>query len=103
MSAPDSTADLYEALQVSPSASSEVIEAAYKGLMRKYGADPDPAVREQRAALEHAYDVLSNDERRAAYDRSRNGSVIATPVEPPRPTRLGGATVVQCARHPEVQ
>jgi hypothetical protein len=105
MSAPDSTADLYEVLQVSPSASPEVIEAAYKGLMRKYGSDPDPMVREQRAHLERAYDVLSNTSRRAEYDRSRNGAVVAAPARAadPPPVKLGGATIVQCARHPEVQ
>src|SRR5262245_41825997 len=101
MSAPNSTADLYQVLEVSPTASPEVIKAAYEGLMRKYGSSPDPEVREQRAYLERAFDVLSNPERRAEYDRSRNG--VAPAAEAPRPTRLSGAAVVQCARHPEVE
>ena len=119
MSAPNSTADLYELLQVSPLASREVIEAAYKGLMRKYGDDPDPAVRERRRDVEAAYNVLSNDSRRAEYDASRTRAAAAQPSAPtpdgilrrppagssePTPqTRLGGSTVVPCARDPEVQ
>jgi len=54
MSAPNSSTDYYEVLQVSPTASPEVIEAAYQGLMRKYGADADPAVRELRQHVEIA-------------------------------------------------
>lgn len=103
MSVSNSTTDYYEVLQVSPLASPEVIDAAYRGLMRKYGDDPDPSVREQRRYVEEAFDVLSNAARRSAYDASRNGSVNA-PVAPQEPrARLGGATVVQCARHPDVQ
>ncbi|MEO8539346.1 MAG: DnaJ domain-containing protein [bacterium] len=100
MSAPDSTIDYYEILEVSGTASPEVIEAAYRGLMRKYGDSPDPAIREKRRFVEDAHSVLSNAERREAYDSARRGFVV-----PPVPvlTRLGGATVVQCARDPEVQ
>lgn len=105
MSAPNVTTDYYEILQVSPSASDEVIEAAFNGLNRKYGNDPDPDVRERRRALEAAYAVLSNPEKRAAYDAARNGSPAPAAVPPPgpAPVRLGGATIVQCARHPEVE
>ena len=58
MSAPNTTTDYYEILQVSPTASPEVIEAAFKGLDKKYGADPDPAVRERRRLLAEAHAVL---------------------------------------------
>jgi hypothetical protein len=102
MSAPNVTTDYYEILQVSPAASQEVIEAAFKGLNKKYGDDPDPAVRERRRDLERAYAVLSNREKRAEYDASRNGAAVAAPP-PPAPARLGGATIVQCARHPETE
>jgi len=101
MSAPNISTDYYEVLEVSPSASPEVIEAAYKGLMRKYGDDPDPAVRERRQIVEAAFAVLGNAGRRAEYDDARNGFKPAPPPE--TPLRLGGATVVQCPRHPEVQ
>jgi hypothetical protein len=63
--------DLYETLQIAPSASPEVVEAAYRGLTKKYGSDPDPAVREKRRELDRAYAVLSDAGRRADYDRSR--------------------------------
>ena len=106
MSAPNSTTDYYEILQVSPSASPEVIEAAFKGLDKKYGSDADPAVREQRRALAEAHGVLSNASKRAAYDASRKGAVRSTVAAAPVATpavRLGGATVTQCARHPETE
>ena len=101
MSAPDTTSDYYAVLEVAPSASPEVIEAAYRGLMKKYGSDPDPSVRERRRAVEQAYEVLSNRDRREAYDEARGGFVVAK--DPPMPVRLGGATVVACARHPDVE
>jgi|GEM_PF-252073 len=105
MSAPETTTDYYEILQVSPSASQEVIEAAYRGLEKKYGQDPDPAVRERRRELQGAYAVLSDREKRAAYDAARDGASArsAPSSPPPAPVRLGGATVVQCARHPDVE
>lgn len=102
MSAPDSTTtDYYEILEVATSASGEVIEAAYRGLMKKYGDDPDPQVRERRRFVEQAHAVLSNPERRRQYDEARLG--FSPAKDPPAPARLGGATVVACARDPEVQ
>lgn len=110
MSAPNSTSDFYEVLQVSPSASPEVVEAAYRGLSKKYGDDPDAEVRERRRDLDEAYAVLRDTGRRAEYDRSRGAAAVAAsaaplPAAPPlsEPIRLGGARVVQCTRHPEVQ
>lgn len=104
MSAPNSSTDYYEVLQVSPAASPEVIEAAYRGLMRKYGGDPDPAVRELRQHVETAFAVLSHEERRAAYDAARNGAP-APPARPaePEPYTFRPATVVECPRDPGVQ
>lgn len=65
--------DLYEVLQVQPSAEPEVIEAAYRRLTLKYHPDhnkaPDAAatMRELNAARE----VLGDPDRRARYDRER--------------------------------
>lgn len=101
MSASNITTDHYEVLQVLPSASPEVVEAAYKGLMRKYGDDQNPSVRERRRTVEEAFRVLGSPERRQEYDSARNGFIPAP--APAVPVRLGGATVVQCARDPEVQ
>lgn len=106
MSAPDTTVDYYAVLEVAPTASKEVIDAAYRGLMRKYGESPDGEVRALREYVERAYEVLSNSERRAAYDAARNG---ASPnAAPPKPENAPSpvfrpATVVECPRDPGVE
>jgi len=87
-----------------PSASPEVIEAAYKGLTKKYGEDADPDVRERRRFLDEAYSILGNADRRAEYDQFRNPAPVVTETPPhEQPVRLGHASVVACAKHPEVQ
>jgi hypothetical protein len=61
----------YELLEVSQNASKEVIRAAYKSLMQRYHPDknPDNAEIASRAALlVQAYDVLSDSDKRSAYD-----------------------------------
>jgi hypothetical protein len=93
--------DLYEVLEVSPKASAEVIEAAYRSLLARYAADPDPAVRERRQEVEAAWEVLGNARRRAEYDARRasaEGGAVAPAVEAPPP-----GTVVTCARDPGVE
>lgn len=107
MNTKDSTSvdDLYETLQVAPSAAPEVVEAAYNGLSKKYGADANPAVREKRRELDQAYAVLSNPERRAQYDGSR-GIKSALPAAPPPPSETQTSWpkgVVPCPRDPGVQ
>jgi peptidylprolyl isomerase len=65
--------DYYSVLQVNPSATQEQIEAAYARLSRLY----DPATSRKRKAaqrrreVEAAYEVLSDRQRRAEYDRLR--------------------------------
>jgi len=100
MSAPNPTVDYYEALEVSSSASPEVIKAAYDGLMKKYGDDPNPAVRERRRFVEAAYDVIGNAARRAEYDIARRG-VVVTPS--PAVTDIPRATIAECPRDPGVE
>ena len=100
--------DFYETLQVAPSAAPEVVEAAYQGLSKKYGADPDPAVREKRRGLDQAYAVLSHPERRAQYDGSRGmksapPAVSASPQEPGETPTTWPKGVVSCPRDPGVQ
>lgn len=100
--------DYYETLQVARSAAPEVVEAAYNGLSKKYGADPDPTVREKRRDLDTAYAVLSNPERRAQYDGSR-GTKSAPPAVPASAQQAGEPQttwpkgVVSCLRDPGVQ
>ena len=62
--------DHYELLQVREEAEAEVIQAAFRALARKYhpdfGGDANRMV-----ALNEAWEVLGDRERRAAYDRER--------------------------------
>lgn len=62
----------YELLEISPNASDEVIKTAYKALVKKYHPDSykgdlDEAQRIM-ADINQAYEVLSDREKRAAYD-----------------------------------
>ncbi len=61
----------YDVLEVSPKASPEVIRAAYKSLMQRHHPDkvPDGTTGPGHAALiSQAYEVLSDPQKRAAYD-----------------------------------
>ena len=59
----------YDTLQVSRTASIEVIEAAYKSLMKLYHPDVSGDTRYAQA-LNAAHDVLTDLEKREKYDRS---------------------------------
>jgi tetratricopeptide (TPR) repeat protein len=61
--------DYYELLQVHPKASLAVIKKAYRTLMLEAGNHPDQGgSAEVSSRMSEAYAVLSNPERRAAYD-----------------------------------
>jgi hypothetical protein len=67
--------DYYAILQVHPSAEAEIIEVAYRRLMRKYHPDSLPPELRQDAdilvrvrSINIAYDTLSDPVQRAAYD-----------------------------------
>jgi hypothetical protein len=64
------TDDLYEVLQVSRSASGEVIEAAYRRLARIYHSDVNssPTSNAMMRRLNHAYQTLSDTKNRLADD-----------------------------------
>lgn len=76
--------DLYEILQVSPDAEAEVIEAAYKRLMRKYHPDVnrDAAASSRARDINAAYEVLGDRDRRREYDETRQ---LGDPEENPEP------------------
>jgi curved DNA-binding protein len=61
--------DHYEVLQLSPRATTEMVERVYRFLAKRYHPDNqetgDPG---KFAAVHEAYEVLSNPERRAAFD-----------------------------------
>ncbi|MDQ3623795.1 MAG: molecular chaperone DnaJ [Verrucomicrobiota bacterium] len=64
--------DFYEVLGVSRGASDEDIKRAYRKLAVKHHPDKNPgdhSAEEKFKELGHAYDVLSDPEKRAAYDR----------------------------------
>jgi hypothetical protein len=63
----------YDALEVSPNASPEVIRAAYKSLMQRFHPDKNPgdeALAARSAAIAMAYHVLSDEQGRAEYNLS---------------------------------
>ncbi len=64
---------LYEILEVSESASSEIIEKAYKTLAKKYHPDLQEEANKKQAEtmmkkINEAYEVLGNEEKRSRYD-----------------------------------
>lgn len=67
----------YDVLEVSPKASSEVIRAAYKSLMQRYHPDKNALESTARApSIALAYDVLSNPDKRLAYDQELNALAL---------------------------
>jgi pSer/pThr/pTyr-binding forkhead associated (FHA) protein len=75
MSTFDPHEDLYALLEVPPDASDELIREQYRKLVQQYLWD-----REKFARLNHAFEVLSNPELRAEYDKQ---AAIARPRPSP--------------------
>src|SRR5919206_5033361 len=76
---------LYESLGLSKNASQDELKKAYRKLVRRYHPDKNPgdAEAEKRfKEIQHAYDVLSDPEKRKQYDTfgSRNGRAGAGPT-----------------------
>src|SRR5688572_29552064 len=72
-----STATYYDLLKVDRKAAPERVRAAYRSLAQRYHPDKRPgnadAIRVM-AALNEAYAVLSDPQKRARYDRSIDGA-----------------------------
>lgn len=82
--------DYYAILQVRPEADAEVIAAAYRSLARKYHPDHSPVddAESRMRELNEAYEVLSDPERRRAYDaaRTRHAAPLRPTARPARET-----------------
>ncbi|MFN4140447.1 J domain-containing protein [Aestuariivirga sp.] len=76
--------DYYAVLGVHPAAEDEVIAAAYRALAKKYHPDAGGEVTADRfVGVQEAYEVLSNPERREAYDKARSRRENAAGTEMP--------------------
>ena len=73
----------YSVLGVSTNASDQEIKSAYRRLVKRFHPDRQSpeASHEQIAAINEAYDILSDPERRAQYDRGFSYIFVDTPVE----------------------
>jgi len=70
--------DFYEVLGVSKSADSKEIKKAYRRIAMKYHPDrnpDDPKADEKFKEATHAYEVLSDQQKRAAYDQYGHAAV----------------------------
>jgi molecular chaperone DnaJ len=63
--------DYYQVLEVNRSASADDVRRAYRRLARQFHPDlnPSPEAEERFKEINEAYEVLSDDRRRASYDR----------------------------------
>ena len=76
-----SQTDYYRILQVHPEAEQEIIEAAYRRLMRKYHPDvlestqrEEPEVKRRVQEINEAYEIIGNVQKRAEYDNMLRSS-----------------------------
>ena len=73
--------DYYQLLQVSVTATSAEIKAAYRKLAKLYHPDKNygnPAAEEKFKQIKESYEILINTQRRRKYDGKRNRSITGT-------------------------
>ena len=82
--------DLYQRLNVDPSASDQALRSAYRLLAHRLHPDRNasPAAHRAMVQINDAYAVLRDPARRAAYDQERG---TATPASAARPSHRDGA------------
>lgn len=79
----------YEVLNVKPTASKDEIRKAYRTLARKYHPDANPnnkAAEEKFKQINDAYTILSDDVKKADYDRSARQEQQSQSTSQPKPT-----------------
>ena len=81
----DLTLDYYHILKIEDAADAHEIKRAYRLLARTYHPDHNPgdmAAMERFKKVQSAYEVLSDDARRRAYDRARRDpfAALSTPA-----------------------
>jgi curved DNA-binding protein CbpA len=74
--------DFYKILQVDHEAHPDVVRAAYRVLARVYHPDIQGGSVEMMVALNNAWAVISDEAKRAEYDRSRNPAASSELPEP---------------------
>jgi molecular chaperone DnaJ len=75
--------DYYESLGVGRNASSDELKNAYRQLAKEYHPDVngEPGAEDRFKEVNEAYAVLSDDERRAAYDRFGHAGLKGMPTD----------------------
>jgi curved DNA-binding protein len=79
--------DYYEVLGVARDATPEAIKKAYRALARKYHPDVNPEDKTAESSfkeVQQAYDILSDTEKRANYDRYGNAAFEGMAAAGPR-------------------
>ncbi len=79
--------DYYETLGVARDATPEAIKKAYRGLARKFHPDVNPGDKTAESKfkeVQQAYDILSDAEKRAQYDRFGNAAFEGMAAAGPR-------------------
>ena len=91
----DPRIDAYRELGVAETASAETIRQAYLTLVRRYHPDRAPdgeqsEYEERMKRINSAYEILSNPETRALYDRTRRNHVQVSPIPSASVSRPSG-------------
>ncbi|MFI5254586.1 MAG: DnaJ domain-containing protein [Candidatus Limnocylindrales bacterium] len=85
--------DPYATLEVEPTASQEVISAAYRALARRFHPDvaPGPEAAARMVAINAAWELLRNPTLRANYDRQHGRTGFADPADAAAAAAAAGA------------
>lgn len=93
-SRPQAAPSHYQTLGVKATADASTIKAAYRQLARAFHPDlnPSPEAEERFKAINQAYEVLRDPQKKAAYDARQKQPAAAAPSRPVTPTAPPKAT-----------